>query len=248
MKIGLVSLFPEIFAALDYGVIGRALKHNKLSLTHVNPRDFSDHRHGQVDDRPYGGGPGMILQAPPWTRAVLHAKQQLGADTPVIALCPQGQVFKQKTAQALSGEPDLILVCGRYEGFDQRFLDTMVDLKLSVGDYVLSGGEIAAVVVIDAMIRLQPGVLGDAASAAQDSFATELLDHPHYTRPQEFSGISVPDVLLSGDHDAIARWRRQQALENTWHKRPDLLSDCELSDDEQRVITELRAKHQRDRR
>lgn len=223
MKFGIITLFPEMFSALDTGVIGRAQNQKIIELIFKNPRDFATDKHGRIDDKAYGGGPGMVLQAEPLLQSIAFLKQSLGENTPVIYLSPQGVVFKQPQAKALTQSANLILLCGRYEGIDERVIELAVDIEISIGDYVLSGGELPAMVLIDAVTRLLPGALGDDTSAAQDSFSDNLLDHPHYTRPEIVRGKKVPEVLLSGNHAAIEAWRQQQALEKTKKKRPDLL-------------------------
>ncbi len=226
MQFGVITLFPAIFDALQHGVIGRALENKALHVACFNPRDYSTDKHRHVDDRPYGGGPGMVMLAEPLAATILAAKQAMRpGKSKVVYLSPQGQPFTQALAQqALTHDNDVILLCGRYEGIDERIITEYVDAEWSLGDYVLSGGEFAALAVIDAIGRLIPGVLGHADSAAEDSFAAGLLDCPHYTRPVEFHGQVVPEVLLSGNHADIAHWRLQQSLQRTWQRRPDLLA------------------------
>jgi tRNA (guanine37-N1)-methyltransferase len=232
MRIDLVSLVPEFVAQVaGHGVVGRAQERGLLSLHGWNPRDFAEGNYRRVDDRPFGGGPGMVMMIEP-LRATLAAVRAADPCPPrVVYLSPQGPRFTQARARALAAEPRLVLLCGRYEGIDERFLEAEVDEELSIGDYVLSGGELAAAVVVDATARLLPGALNDAESAAQDSFEGEggLLDCPHYTRPVEHAFGAVPPVLLSGNHAAIARWRRQQSLGRTWLRRPDLIDRGALS-------------------
>ncbi len=228
MRCDLITLFPEYFAPLtQLGVTGRAAKKGCYTLVCHNPRDFAPPPHRQVDDRPYGGGPGMVMRPEPLIAAIQAAKraqrEALGCTGPVIYLSPQGKTFRQADAHRLAGLAAFTLLCGRYEGIDQRVIDLAVDEELSLGDFVLSGGEIAALAVLDAAIRLLPGALGDAESARRDSFQGRLLDHPHYTRPVEFAGLRVPDVLLSGNHALIAAWRQEQQRERTAQRRPDLL-------------------------
>jgi len=243
MDIGIISLFPEMFRAIsDCGITRRAIENQHVRLHHFNPRDDAPLPHQRVDDRPYGGGPGMVMQVAPLQAALGRAKNQLGDKTPVIALSPQGQLLSQSVLQQLSSQPKLVFVCGRYEGIDERFMD-FVDLELSLGDYILSGGELGAMVIIDGIIRLLPGALGDAQSALQDSFSEGLLDHPHYTRPEIINEQVVPSVLLSGDHQAINRWRSQQALGRTWLKRPDLLEKMTLSAEQQLLLDEFIKEH-----
>ena len=240
MQVGVVSLFPEMFAAIsEYGVTGRAVTQGKLTLHLTNPREFAVDRHGTVDDRPYGGGPGMVMKAEPLEQAIAKTRRALGGDAKVIYLSPQGKAFDHATAVALAGEESLILLAGRYEGVDERLIEAQVDMELSIGDYVLSGGELAAMVVIDAVVRQLPGVLGHELSAEQDSFVDGLLDCPHYTRPEDWQGQCVPEVLLSGNHKGIARWRLEQALERTLKRRPDLLQERQLSAEETDILAQL---------
>lgn len=216
MKFAVITIFPEMFKALsEQGVIARAIKAQRIELTYFNPRDFTLDKHRCVDDRPFGGGPGMVMMAEPLANAIESAKSQLGDTTPVFYLSPQGQVVSQSKLQQFSTFQSAILIAGRYEGIDERVIETLVDEELSIGDYVLSGGELPAMVLIDGISRLIPGVLGDSESAENDSFSNELLDHPHYTRPSEWRGHKVPEALLSGDHKAINAWRLQQAKQKT---------------------------------
>lgn len=243
MRFDAVTLFPDLVALVGgFGVTGRALDRGLLELVTWNPRDVAGNRHRSVDDRPYGGGPGMVMQAEPLRRTLARIRADRGADAPVIALGPQGERFDQAMAQALARGPGAILISGRYEGIDQRFVDAEVDFELSLGDFVVSGGDLPAMVVIDAVTRLLTGVLGDEDSAAQDSFSAGLLDHPHYTRPEVSGGREVPSVLLSGDHAAIARWRLKQALGRTWLHRPDLLEEMDLSTEQRRLLREFIAE------
>lgn len=244
MDIGIVSLFPDMFQALDYGVIGQAMKRDQLRLHRFNPRDFSDDKHGQVDDRPYGGGPGMVMMAPPLSRCLGAAKQAL-PQAKVIFVTPKGQVFKQQHAAEFATRRQVIFLAGRYEGVDQRLIDTCVDEEWSLGDVVLSGGEIPIMAMIDATARLLPGVLGDEMSAQCDSFTTGMLDHPHYTRPQEYAGVSVPEVLCSGHHQEIAAWRLYQAVKLTWQRRPDLLAQANLAPEIKAVLEDVILAEQR---
>ena len=222
MKIIIITLFPEMFEALNYGVIGRGIQQKLISIDFLNPRQFTLDKHQTVDDRPYGGGPGMVMKFAPLRDAILKAKQQF-IKAPVILLTPQGKLLQQNGVKQLSENKELILVCGRYEGIDQRLIEKYIDQEWSIGDYVVSGGELPAMVVTDAMARQIPGVLGHHQSASQDSFENGLLDYPHYTRPEMIEGMAVPNVLLTGDHQSIERWRHQQALDQTAKKRPDLL-------------------------
>lgn len=240
MRIEVVTLFPEmVHALLGFGVTGRAAERGVLRVGAWNPRDYATDARGTVDDRPFGGGPGMVMQVEPLRAAIRAARQTAGRDAPVIFLSPQGRCFDQQEAQRLAGLPAMVLVAGRYEGVDERLIESEVDAELSIGDYVLSGGELPALVVIDALARLLPGALGDEDSALQDSFMHGLLDYPHYTRPETVDGLRVPAVLLSGDHAAIRRWRMQQALGRTWLRRPELLEKLELSKEQRALLDEF---------
>jgi len=232
MRVAVITLFPEMFRALtDYGITGRAVKNELLAIKTINPRDFTQDRHQTVDDRPYGGGPGMVMMIEPLKAAVDAAKAWLSEnDKPckVMYLSPQGTVLNQSGVASLAHEVvshNLVLIAGRYEGIDERFLQKEVDEEWSIGDYVLSGGELPAMVLLDAVIRLLPNALGHQDSAAEDSFSDGLLDYPHYTRPENYQGDVVPSVLLSGNHAAIKKWRLEQSLERTKARRPDLLED-----------------------
>ena len=224
MWFGVITLFPEIFAALEYGITGRALQQQLLTLAMWNPRDFTQDKHRTVDDRPYGGGPGMIMLAEPLQAAIKAAKLAAPQPPVVIQLSPQGKPFNQAAAETLLATKSVILVAGRYEGIDERLLDLAIDEEWSVGDFILSGGELAALTMIDVTTRLIPGALGHEDSAAKDSLSSGLLKYPQYTRPENFAGLTVPEVLTSGNHQAIERWRLQQSLGKTWLKRPDLLT------------------------
>ena len=250
MRIAVVTLFPEMLRAVtEFGVIGRAVEQGLLSVQAVNPRDYTTDRHRTVDDRPFGGGPGMVMKAEPLARAVRAARQQ-HRQAPVLLLSPQGRRLDQARVRELAGQPELILVAGRYEGVDERFIDAEVDEEVSIGDYVLSGGELPAMVLVDAVARCLPGVLGHEASAQQDSFSGELeglLDCPHYTRPDQWEGRGVPEVLRSGDHEAIRRWRLAQALERTRHRRPALFAEREqrgLREEERTLLAEYRRRRE----
>jgi len=239
MRMQVVTIFPEMVNTIgEYGVVGRAVEREVISLECQNPRDFTVDAHRTVDDRPYGGGPGMVLKYEPAAAAIAAAKKKLPAGSPVVCMSPQGAVFDQATAQRFAGLAGIIFLAGRYEGIDERLIESEVDEELSLGDFVISGGEIAAMAVIDAVTRLLPGVLGDETSALQDSFMEGLLDHPHYTRPEELDGRRVPEVLLSGDHARIARWRYQQALGRSFQRRPDLVEKLELNDEQQKLLNE----------
>ncbi len=228
MKIEVLTLFPEwVEQVTQHGMPRIAADRGKLQLATRNLRDYSENKWRKVDDRPYGGGPGMVMEAEPLANAIRDAKASAEAAR-VVYLSPQGERFDQRWAERLSQEAGLVLLCGRYEGLDERLIRSEVDFELSLGDFVMSGGELAAMVVVDAIARLLPGVLGHEGSAAADSFSSGLLDHPHYTRPEEWRGERVPEVLLGGDHAKVARWRLKQALGQTWLKRPDLLDGLEL--------------------
>jgi tRNA (guanine37-N1)-methyltransferase len=239
MRFDIITLFPEAFRALDrQGVVGRALERGIASLHLWNPRDYAHDLHRTVDDRPYGGGPGMVLKVGPLSVAIAAAKAAAPGSR-VTYLSPQGRSLDQSAMGEIAAGPGRILIAGRYEGIDERLVERLVDEEWSIGDYVLSGGELPAMVVMDAVIRLLPGALGHQDSAREDSYVNGLLDCPHYTRPEVVWGMQVPPVLLSGDHAAIARWRRQQALGRTWLRRPDLLERRGLSKEEQDLLNEF---------
>ena len=234
-QLDVITLFPEIFSsALERGVVGRSLKNGLVDYRSWNPRDFTKDKHKTVDERPYGGGPGMVLMYEPVCLAIKKARIEQ-PNTKVIYLSPQGRKLKQTGVVELSKRQGMILVCGRYEGIDERIIKHEVDEEWSIGDYVLSGGEFAALVLIDGVCRILPGVLGGKNSANEDSFVDGLLDYPHYTRPEDINGFTVPGVLQSGNHEEIRRWRLKQALGKTWRVRPDLIETIEL-DDEQRIL------------
>jgi len=242
MHFGIVSLFPEMFAAVtEHGVTGRAVRNGRITLDCWNPRDFTIDKHRTVDDRPYGGGPGMVMMTEPLQKAVAAAKATLPA-AKTIYLSPQGRVLNQQHAAELATQSALILIAGRYEGIDERFIASHIDEEWSIGDYVLSGGEMAAMVMIDAIARLVPGVLGHELSAEQDSFTGGLLDCPHYTRPEVFDDIPVPPVLLSGNHEEIRRWRLTQSLVRTRQRRPELFAVHALSDEERKLLAKFDAQ------
>ena len=242
MQFDCVTLFPPMFGAVtEQGIIGRAHTDGRWSLQLWNPRDFTSDNHRTVDDRPYGGGPGMVMMAGPLEAAVRAARERV-VDVParVVALSPQGGLLNHEMVVRLARLPRLVMLCGRYEGVDERLMDRVVDEEISIGDYVLSGGELAAMVLIDAIVRQLPGVLGAADSAAEDSFVNGLLDCPHFTRPEVYEGSAVPDVLLSGHHAAIARWRLKESLGRTWLRRPELLTKRPLSANEAKLLAEFR--------
>ena len=250
-RIDVISLFPQMFEALQSGVTGRALRNGLLELGITNPREFTHDRHRTVDDRPYGGGPGMLMKVQPLRDAIIavqtardKSRWDMSNDAEktagkVIYLSPQGNTLNQEMVKAFSQQEHLILIAGRYEGIDERIIEHYVDYECSIGDYVLSGGELPAMILIDALIRLIPGALGHNESAQQDSFYTGLLDHPHYTRPESFEGESVPPVLLSGDHEKIALWRLKQSLGRTWQRRPELLEKLKLDEQQLRLLQQF---------
>ncbi|MES2203803.1 MAG: tRNA (guanosine(37)-N1)-methyltransferase TrmD [Pseudomonadota bacterium] len=238
MKFALITLFPEMLDALKFGIVGRALQKHLVEVSWFNPRDYTDDKNRTVDDSPFGGGPGMVMMAKPLHQAIKAAKVQL-PNAKVIYLSPQGKQFDQQLAKKAAVASDLIMIAGRYEGIDQRIIDECVDEEWSLGDYVISGGEFAALVMIDAIARCIPGVVGDAGSVIDDSFYHGLLKHPQYTRPESYNGWDVPKVLLSGNHRDIARWREKQSLGATWTKRPDLLKDGALSKEAQGLLEEF---------
>lgn len=229
MWFGLITLFPEMFAALDYGITGRAIEDALVTVKCWNPREFTQNKHRNVDDRPYGGGPGMVMMAQPLQDAIRAAKTAAPNPPWMIHLSPQGKHFNQAAAEKLLEKKSIILIAGRYEGIDERLLQLEVNEEWSIGDYVLSGGELAAMTIIDVMTRLLPGALGDEDSVTQDSLSSGLLKYSQYTRPECFQGLNVPEVLLSGNHQDIYRWRLKQSLGKTWLKRPDLLQKVNLT-------------------
>jgi len=237
MVIGAITLFPEMFTAItNYGVTGRACKNGLLNIKCFNPRDYASDNYQSVDDRPFGGGPGMLMLYETLEKAVLEAKAELGQETRVIYMSPQGRKLSQSVVRDLSRADSFIVVSGRYEGIDERFISKYIDEEISLGDYVLSGGELPSMVLIDAVSRLIPGVLGDYSSAEQDSFYDEILDYPQYTRPESIEGMDVPEVLLSGNHESIRMWRLSQSLGKTFTKRPDLLKTLALTDEQEEFL------------
>lgn len=243
IDIGVITLFPAMFTALNHGMTQRAQMQKQLLLHYWRPQDYTERPEARVDDRPYGGGPGMIMRYPPLKNAIDAAKQQLPS-APVIHLSPQGEVLTQAKIAELLNFPELILLCSRYEGVDERLLEDEVDQEYSVGDYVVSGGELPAMLMIDALARLLPGVLGNPESATQDSFQNDRLDCPHYTRPESINHKRVPEILQSGNHEAIKRWRAQQSLIRTWQKRPDLLKRQTLTPLEQQLLDDCEENHE----
>ena len=245
LQIDIVTLFPPMFDAITgSGVTGRARERKLYELVLWNPRDFATNSYRTVDDRPYGGGPGMVMMAEPLEQAIGAARQRQKSSAVkkprVVHLTPQGRVLDHRSVAELAEEQGIVMLAGRYEDVDERLVSRVIDDEISIGDYVLSGGELAAMVVIDCVVRQLPGALGDAESASQDSFANGLLDHPHYTRPEVYDGVAVPPVLLSGNHADIAKWRLKQALGRTWQRRPDLLAKRKLSAAESSLLDEFR--------
>lgn len=242
MKIEVVTLFPRMIAgALEFGVVGRAIERGLVTVGTEDPRAHTQDAHRTVDDRPYGGGPGMVMKPEPLLAAIRAAHRRLPPGSPRICLSAQGEPFGERVARELAAVPGMLLVAGRYEGIDERVVELGIDRELSIGDYVLSGGELPALTVIDAVARLLPGALGDERSSEEDSFGQGLLDWPHYTRPEVFEGRTVPPVLLSGDHAGIGRWRLKCAIERTWRRRPDLIAGAKLAPEAQRALNELLA-------
>jgi len=248
-RFDVITLFPEMFDALaDHGITRRALDEKAFELQAWDPRDFTTDNYRRVDDRPYGGGPGMVMLPDPLEASVEAAKarqKEAGVEAPVVVLMsPQGERLGEELVRELAARPGLVIIAGRYEGLDERLIARCVDREVSIGDYVTSGGELPAMVMIDCIVRKLPGVLNDAESAIQDSFFAGLLDWPHYTRPEEWKGSKVPDVLLSGNHAAIARWRRKQALGRTWDRRRDLVDESKLSREDRQLLEEYRREQQ----
>ena len=240
MKIGIVTLFPEMFdALLNYGVTSRALERGFFDVECFNPRKYSTDQHQTIDDRSYGGGPGMVLMIEPLRKSINEAREWIGGKAKVVYLSPQGRVLDQSGVKSLAVECDIILVCGRYEGIDERLIELEVDEEWSIGDYVLSGGELPAMVIMDTIVRQIPGVLGDSKSAEQDSFSAGLLDHPHYTRPECYENLKVPDTLLSGNHENIRRWRLMASLKRTLERRPDLIARVKLNEEQQEILDSI---------
>jgi tRNA (guanine37-N1)-methyltransferase len=237
--VGIVSLFPEMFHTLEYGVTGRALKEELMTLTFWNPRDYASDSYKTVDDKPYGGGPGMLMKADPLRAAIHAAKAASPSPASVIYLSPQGRRFDQETAEELAAKSSVIFIAGRYEGIDERIIEQEVDEEWSLGDFILTGGELAAMAMLDAAARLIPGTVGDAESVKQDSLTTGLLKYPQYTRPEILNGAQVPKVLLSGNHKEINTWRLKASLGKTWLRRPDLMAKRALTEEELALLTEF---------
>ena len=240
MRIEVVTLFPEFVGqAVQVGVLGRALERGQVAIAAISPREFAADVHRTVDDRPYGGGPGMVMKVEPARSAIRAAKSRLPSGSRSVYLAADGAPLTHAKARELAQLPGLMLLAGRYEGVDERLIELEIDESISMGDYVLSGGELPALVLIDAVVRLLPGVLGDAESAQQDSFVAGMLDWPHYTRPEVFEGRAVPQVLVGGNHAAIERWRMKQALGRTWRRRRDLIAKLRLTAEQQRLLDEF---------
>lgn len=245
MKFDIVTIFPGMVTPiLREGILARAVERGLIDVAVFDLRDFTTDRHRVVDDTPFGGGPGMVLKPEPFFRALAHIRQTRGEPTAVVLPTPQGTPFTHGEATRLTNSAHTVVLCGRYEGIDERVREALATEELSIGDYVLSGGELAAMVILDAVARLVPGVVGDARSVREDSFATALLDHPHYTRPAEFEGRKVPDVLLSGHHGDIERWRRREALRRTLERRPDLLAGATLDVEQRKLLQDLQHEHE----
>lgn len=241
MKIDVLTLFPEMFAGVfNHSILKKAQEKKIVSINLVNFREYSDDKHQTVDDYPYGGGAGMVLKPQPIFDCVeALRKESKSTDPSVILVCPQGELYTQKKAEQLANKEHLMVICGHYEGYDER-IRSLVTEEISIGDYVLTGGELAAMVIIDSVVRLLPGVLGNEESHKQDSFSTGLLEHPHYTRPQNFRGMKVPDVLLSGNHEKIAEWREKESLRRTWERRPDLLKKYPLTEKQKKCLEAIK--------
>jgi tRNA (guanine37-N1)-methyltransferase len=254
MQLGIVTLFPEMFAAVtEHGISGRAVRSGLMNLELFNPRDYTTDKHRTVDDKPFGGGPGMLMKTEPLmasiaaARQAVNQKQTVGEKARVIYLSPQGKTLKQDSIIDLAKRESMVLLCGRYQGIDNRVLENEIDEEWSLGDFVISGGELAAMTLIDAMTRFQPGALGDEGSALEDSFSNGLLHSPEYTRPQSIAGSDVPEVLLSGDHEAIRKWRLKQSLGATWLKRPDLLQAMSLEIEQEELLEQFKQDYVRDK-
>jgi tRNA (guanine37-N1)-methyltransferase len=239
MWVGIISLFPEMFRAIsEYGITRRAIEQDILKLDYWNPRDFTSDKHRTVDDKPYGGGPGMLMKVQPLRDAINSARALAGESCKVVYLSPQGERLNQEMLLEMSASEKLILIAGRYEGIDERLIERHVDLEISIGDYVLSGGELAAMVLIDGMARLLPGAVGDPESVVRESFVDGMLDYPQYTRPEEVDGAKVPAVLLSGDHEKIRRWRAKQSIGRTFERKPELLKNRDLGEEDKQLLDE----------
>ncbi|RKQ37463.1 tRNA (guanosine(37)-N1)-methyltransferase TrmD [Oceanobacillus halophilus] len=243
MHIDVLTLFPEMFTGVfQSSILRKATERGKFSYNLVNFRDYTDNKHNKVDDYPYGGGAGMVLSPQPVFDAVESITSENTKKPRIVLMCPQGETYSQTKAEELAKEDHLIFICGHYEGYDERIRENLVTDEISIGDYVLTGGELGAMVVVDSVVRLLPDVLGNKDSAPQDSFSTGLLEHPHYTRPADFRGMKVPDVLLSGNHAKIETWRKEQSLKRTYERRKDLLSSSDLSEEEKQLLNRIKGK------
>ncbi|MFA1818592.1 tRNA (guanosine(37)-N1)-methyltransferase TrmD [Virgibacillus oceani] len=241
MHIDVLTLFPEMMSGLfQSSILKKAHEKERFSYNLVNFRDYSDNKHQKVDDYPYGGGAGMVLTPQPLFDAVASLKKGAPKEPEIILMSPQGAPYNQKKAEALAAEEHLIFICGHYEGYDERIRENLVTDEISIGDYILTGGELGAMVVIDSLVRLLPEALGNEQSAKEDSFSTGLLEHPHFTRPSEFRGMKVPDVLLSGNHEKIEDWRKRESLKRTLHRRPELLNELDLNEKEKKILEEMK--------
>nr|BET44900.1 MAG: tRNA (guanosine(37)-N1)-methyltransferase TrmD [Candidatus Aschnera chinzeii] len=244
MIIGIITIFPEMFLTITkFGIISKAIKKNILNITYWNPRNFTTNKHRMIDDKPYGGGPGMLMLVQPINDAINAAKINMGNNIKVIYLSPQGRKLHQNNIHELSEYKKIILVCGRYKGIDDRLLKNAIDEEWSIGDYIITGGELAAMIIIDAIARLLDGTINNSESIQTDSFANGILDCPYFTRPKIIAGMKVPDVLLSGNHAKIKRWKKKQSLGNTWLKRPDLLMNIKLTEDEKLLLFEFQNEY-----
>jgi tRNA (guanine37-N1)-methyltransferase len=244
MHIDVLTLFPEMISGLfQSSILKKAHEKEKFSYNLVNFRDYSDNKHQKVDDYPYGGGAGMVLTPQPLFDAVASVKKERPSTPRIILMCPQGEPHNQKKAEALAEEEHLIFICGHYEGYDERIRENLITDEISIGDFILTGGEVGAMVVIDSIVRLLPDALGNEQSAKDDSFSTGFLEHPHYTRPADFRGMKVPDVLLSGNHEKIAEWRKRESLKRTLFRRPELLNKVHLNEEEKKVLEEMKKNH-----
>jgi len=242
IRFDILTLFPEMFHGfLSHSIMGKATEKGLVEANVINFRQFSDSKHNTVDDTPYGGGGGMVLRPQPIFDAIDHLLEGVAERPPIIMMTPQGEAFTQTKAEELAMYPHLVLLCGHYEGFDERIREHLVTHELSMGDYVLTGGELPAMIVMDSVSRLLPDVLGNPMSHVDDSFSTGLLEYPHYTKPSDFRGMNVPDILLSGHHAKIDRWRREQALLRTWNRRPDLLGTANLTEEDRRFLRYVKA-------
>lgn len=247
MHFDVITIFPGMFSALtDFGVTRRAVESGKLKIRYWNPRDYAEGEYRAIDDRPYGGGPGMVMLAAPLAAAIKAIRATAGDGPPVVYMSPQGRTLDHRIVAELATHERLVLLAGRYEGVDERLLETYVDWEYSIGNYVISGGELAAMVAIDAIARQLPGVLGNEESAREDSFAAGFLDCPHYTRPEAFEGMRIPQVLLGGNHEEIRRWRIKQSLGRTWKRRPELLTDAELTKEHRALLEEFKVEQEQE--